>query len=238
MLKNSLLTSASALCIASTAALADGYTPPPVTPVVAPVESPWQGVFYGVHAGYAATEMDVARQGPPGPPPIAVNNDPEGFIGGGHVGYNFLSGRMVYGVVGDFTWMDLDDTNADAPPGPPSTWRSEMDWMLSVRGRVGALVGDNALVYGHAGLAYGKFRAREVGGAGPWANTTSSDAEYGYILGLGGEAMVSRKMSVFAEYSYAEFDDIPSVTPAGPPGTISFDNDPIHLFKLGLNFRF
>lgn len=239
MVQNRILTSVAALCVSSAAAFGDGYTPPPVTPIVEPVASPWQGVFYGIHAGYAATEMNVARPGPPGPPPIAVNNDPEGFISGGHVGYNFQSGRMVYGVIGDFTWMDVNDENSNPrPPGPPSRWRSEMDWMLSVRGRVGFLASDSALIYGHAGFAYGKFEVEEVGGNGPWAGLNSSDAELGYILGLGGEAMVSEKISVFAEYSFAQFNDIPSIAPAGPPGTISFDNDPLHMLKVGLNFRF
>jgi len=136
--------------------------------------------------------------------------------------------------------MDLSDTT----PAPlfagalPSTWKTEYNWVASVRGRVGVLAGERALIYGHAGLGYAEMKNSEIGGVGPWAFLSQTDQEFGYILGVGVEAMAVGQMSVFAEYSYMAFEDPSSLIPVAPPGAISFNNDPIHVVRFGLNYHF
>lgn len=216
--------------VAQTAA-AGGYAPPPPEPEpVAPARTPWEGVYVGPNIGYAFTDNDISA--PPGAAGFPVDTDPDGLVGGAQVGYNFRSGNTIYGLVGDFTWMDVEDTQAN----PPIAWRTEYGWTLSLRGRVGFLANENTLIYGHGGVAYAEIENTYLAGVPGGGGITFSDQEIGYIVGAGAEMMATQNMSVFAEYSFMGFDDPDSViSPAGPT---DFDNDPVHQFKLGLNFHF
>lgn len=241
MLNFTALSALTALILSATSALAGSYTPPPPEPPLAdPAPTLWQGAFAGLHVGYGATDNDISSPGAAaGPPGFAIRNSPDGFLGGGQIGYNFRDGRMVYGVIGDFTWMNLSDAKSNVVVGAlPTTWETQYNWMASVRGRVGVLTNERTLIYGHAGLGYAEIRNHEIGGVGPWAGISKTDQEFGYILGAGVEAMAFGDISVFAEYSYMDFEDPGSLTPVAPPATISFRNHPVHMVKFGLNYHF
>lgn len=67
-----------------------------------------------------------------GAPTLHVERD--GFVGGGHLGYNFQRGAIVFGVEGDFEGADLHK-HVRSPAGITSEGAIDSDWEGSIRGR-------------------------------------------------------------------------------------------------------
>lgn len=114
--------------------------------------------------------------------------DPSGFVGGGHVGYNFqVSERLLLGLEADLQGATIRGGGAQAglfrdsiswndgpgahPCGPAvdclldrttagfGRVDAAVDWLGTARGRLGYLVAPDLLIYGTAGFAYGGVRA-------------------------------------------------------------------------------
>jgi outer membrane immunogenic protein len=115
----------------------------------------------------------------------AVSNTahPNGVIGGGQIGYNYqFSPNGVFGIEADIQGADQRASGQIADPfvfstcflGSPlgcsspgsgvvlnpgtvlTSYQAKIDWFGTVRGRLGVLVGDQLLIYGTGGLAYGE----------------------------------------------------------------------------------
>ena len=83
----------------------------------------------------------------------------DGFVGGVQLGRNWQSGAMVYGIEGDLSLSGADS----------------IDWLGTVRGRLGYLLSQGILLYGTAGLGLVDF---DGGGV---------EAEFVYGLGIEGK---------------------------------------------------
>ena len=108
---------------------------------------------------------------------------PNGVIGGGQIGYNYqFSPRWVLGFEADIQGSGERGSNAFADPfsttvcsiaaaGPPpgclaapgtlnataaTAYDAKISWFGTVRPRLGFLIGDQVLLYGTGGLAYGR----------------------------------------------------------------------------------
>jgi outer membrane immunogenic protein len=99
-----------------------------------------------------------------------------GFVGGVQLGYNWQARQIVYGVEGD---LSLSGANS-------------VDWLASVRGRVGYLIDPRLLVYGTAGLGL--------------VNDHGTDA--GFVYGLGIEGKLNPTMSARLEYLSFNSDSV------------------------------
>src|SRR4051812_26482961 len=79
------------------------------------VETPvydWSGFYIGVHAGYGDPNYDGVFDSsnlPAEPSGAAFAKDitADGFIGGIHAGYNVQTGKLVWGVEADATFLDF-----------------------------------------------------------------------------------------------------------------------------------
>jgi outer membrane immunogenic protein len=89
-----------------------------------------------------------------------------GLVGGVQLGYNWQAKQIVYGVEGDVSLSSA----------------GSIDWLASVRGRLGFLMQPRVLIYGTAGLV----------------NDHGADAGLGY--GLGVEGKLNPAMSARPEY--------------------------------------
>jgi outer membrane immunogenic protein len=98
-----------------------------------------------------------------------------GFVGGVQLGYNWQARQVVYSVEGDFSLSG----------------EHSIDWLASLRGRLGYLIQPRVLVYGTAGLGL-------VNGGG-------TDA--GFVYGLGVEGKLTRTMSARLEYLAYDTDN-------------------------------
>jgi outer membrane immunogenic protein len=144
----------------------------------------WQGLYLGVHAGY----------GEAGPL--------DGGLAGGQIGYNWQRGQIVYGweadvSIADISWEFLGIT-------------AEIDWLASVRGRVGYLFHPGYLAYLSAGLAYTHVEVSHhfLGSV--------DDGGTGFVFGIGLEGKLTETSTLRVEY---------------------LDHDDLDIVRVGLNFR-
>jgi outer membrane immunogenic protein len=174
--------------IASIPAAADGgnqaYPDRPYYPSI------WQGLYAGVHVGFG--------------------NGDGGVLGGGQLGYNWQSGRIVYGVEGDFALSSIKD---EACVGFACASAS-LDWMATARGRIGYLIDPRILAYATAGIGIVSWSA-EGGIIGcPGCTIKLDGTDSGFVFGVGVEGKISETMTARIEFlSGGDFQ--PDVVRAG-----------------------
>jgi outer membrane immunogenic protein len=156
------------------------------------------------------------------------NANADGFIGGGQVDYNFQwGGNIVVGAEADFQGAAIRGSggfigffSVPGPIGRPSnvvsavSHQKSVDWLGTVRGRIGYLVTPSLLAYATSGLAYGGVTANVAiaqgwGGPGNGGRllTTGaagyfSDTRVGWTVGDGFEWMFAPNWSTKVEYLY------------------------------------
>lgn len=206
---------------------------------------------------------------------VAPSSSNGGFIGGGQIGYNWqFNNIFVAGVEADIHGVTNNDSGSafvtGALAGAPTlatprplveiaSVRRSLDYLGTVRGRLGYLFTPTLLVYASGGLAYGGVHS-SVGifqsfntdpsvtpalGAGAF-----SDTRVGWTVGGGLEWMFLPNWSAKAEYLYYDLGNVTySVTPLTSLSTISgtvvgsafpqaqtrFDG---HVVRAGLNYHF
>ena len=199
------------------------YVPPPL-----PVFS-WTGLYIGGQAGYAFGEDHGVN---PGNAPAGRTSHPSGFIGGGHVGYNFAGipglaagiGGLVVGLEGDIDGSTYRDTY-----GVTAVATMRNDIQGSVRGRIGYAV-DRVLFYATGGAAFATFHDE-------FRNPTLaafSTSRVGYTVGGGVEYGITNQWSVRAEYRYSDFGSYREF----PNGTPVTKRETIQRVQGGVSYRF
>jgi outer membrane immunogenic protein len=224
---------------ASAADLAPVYTKAP--PIEVAPACVWCGFYVGGNVGYAGSESTsvnssavVTNPGVVTPGALAAAEaalgtgipvgSRNGIIGGGQFGYNFQSGRFVAGFEADIqglsgraTGTSVTSVLADggAIPGSATlTATNSVNWLGTVRGRIGIAAAPNFLIYGTGGLAYGGVNSStgiNQAFSGPAAavlglNGTSlasgnfSETRVGWTVGAGGEWMFTSNWSAKLEY--------------------------------------
>lgn len=157
-------------------------------PYVAVPVFTWTGFYVGVNAGYGFNANDnrnnnfgTFNAGPGtftaplgGYTGVVSNgvfggrNSNDGFVGGGHAGYNYQFGNVVIGLEADAQYTDFGNNSRNnqgtvvtLTPGVVGFsgavnggLASGLDFYGTVRGRVGYAF-DRVLVYGTGGFAYG-----------------------------------------------------------------------------------
>ncbi len=261
MLRRTLLASAGVMALAGAAFAADlPYKAPP--PVYQPPPPPlWTGFYAGLNAGYTfgGSNNVNALTSVVNPGVGAFNNTfgaaaaasatgvlplrNEGFIGGGQIGYNFqIANAWVVGFEADIQGTGARDsariTQVAPRAGAIDPVRSDVfvanaiDYLGTVRGRIGFLWGPNLLIYGDGGFAYGGVRQDasvfsqttvSLFPAGP-AFGSLSTTRTGWTAGGGLEWMVAPNWSVKAEYLYYDL------------GTTTFGLGPLTRLNVATSF--
>jgi len=209
------------------------------TPAVEPAFN-WTGFYAGVHGGYGWGKFDTDEVDP------AVHVKPDGWLGGGQVGFNYQFGNnLVLGVEADAAFADLKDSTStrldiiDDIYHLDITAESKIDAFGTVRGRI-AYAADRFLPYVTGGLAWAdvKYSVNTVGVlyGDPVSNDSASTRETmtGWVLGGGLEYALTNHVTAKAEYLYADLGSHDFELDAGP-----FRADVIvQTAKLGLNYKF
>jgi outer membrane immunogenic protein len=159
------------------------------------------------------------------------SSNSSGFIGGGQIGYNwqFFNGAAVAGIEADIQGIAYSNNNRNfisAVPAPLGnnvvtviSARKSVDYLGTVRGRLGWLFTPTLLVYGTGGLAYGGVTLNVAGyqsvvPAGPNFTTTGfsggqfSDTRVGWTAGGGLEWMFMPNWSAKVEYLYYDLGSV------------------------------
>lgn len=244
------------------AAPAKLYTKAPYTKAPVMAGNPWSGWYGGVNAGYVdgssainTNAVVISSSSTPGTAPAMASGATSqlstgngGGLGGAQLGYNtMLSPTFLAGFEADIQGSSLRNgaTAANTTPSPGSgfsfataiaTSRS-LDYIGTVRGRVGAVVTPGMLLYVTGGLAYGGVKSSTSisqiapGGNAPAMGTAGSfsDNRAGYTVGAGAEWMVMSKWSVKGEYLYYDLGSANYGT-----GGFGFDEGPTNFPGFGV----
>jgi outer membrane immunogenic protein len=200
----------------------------------------WEGFNVGVTGGYAwtnnprisTTAMPLPTPGalvvPPGVPvpdatPFALatigsleGGAAGGFIGGGQLGYQkVFASRVTAGLEADI--QGVVGAGGAAIAVTPSTEfhaTTRLDYLATLRGKIGYLVTPDFLVYGTGGLAYGGMSSTMsilqpgVGLDGGSGRSGAFTARVGWSAGAGVEWMFLPNWSVKAEYLYYDLGSV------------------------------
>jgi outer membrane immunogenic protein len=182
-----------------------------------PTPFTWSGFYVGAHAGYGWSSIDWQSG------PLDGSHDGEGLVAGGQIGFNMQSGRLVYGVEADATasWME----------GSAGSASHSVEWLYSVRARLGLSSADNRwLFYVTGGAAWADVDYGSAGFGG------HSDMHFGWVAGAGIERALAPNLTARVEYLYYDFDSLSA--PAGALGGAT-DLDPtMQTVRFGLNYKF
>lgn len=172
----------------------------------------WTGLYAGLQAGYGFADGYVFDGGG-----VYGRPDPDGFIGGATLGYNFQRGQVVWGIETDFSYADIGGRDAGTS--------ADVDWLWTLRGRVG-LDMNGWMPYFTGGLAVADLTAND--GTGSRGDTVT-----GWTVGGGVEVKLDRAWSIKAEYLYVDLSDSFS-TNAGDRASI----EDMHVVRAGINYKF
>ena len=156
-MKKLLLAGVALAALSGSAVAADlarpAYAPPP------PVYT-WTGLYWGVNVGYswghAKDEVTLLGVGT-----FSESQKVDGVVGGFQSGYNYQFGQWVLGLETDFQASGQKGGTTlqiTALPVTTLTTDHKLTWFGTSRTRLGVLWSPNVLLYGTAGVAYGRSR--------------------------------------------------------------------------------
>lgn len=172
-----------------------------------PVIYNWQGFYIGMQGGYAG-DWSEGDNG---------NSLSNGWVGGGHLGYNWQFDSWVVGLEGDVEWSGIgpdgdDDLFDDAFAA--FGYDVDRDYNLLASARVrGGYAFDRMLLYMTGGYAYASAdfevqQQRRFSGINNFQRTdTYSEGLNGWTIGAGVDAFVLPNLTVGLEYRYTDFED-------------------------------
>jgi outer membrane immunogenic protein len=185
--KTGVLALAAASLMWSGAALADGCH-----------YGPFNGLYIGASVGYGGLDADQHPLGEP-----KLSSDDGSVIAGGHVGYNIQCGRLVFGVEGDLSYLDLK-TSATQPD--QTNYITKVDALGPLRGRLGLAIHDTPLLYATVGVAWADRTHHLIAPNSPGGFFQQSDSDWatGVVVGGGIEFLRHDRWSLRAEALWAD----------------------------------
>jgi outer membrane immunogenic protein len=210
-------------------------------PVLANPIADWSGFYLGGDVGWAGARQTGTAAALPagfGAPAIpggglagfgilpvdfgSLNSN--GFTGGVYGGYNWQAGHSVFGVEGDFSYLDRSSSSTPqalfstfgattAIGGASLQLTTSAHWLASVRGRIG-YAWDKAMVYATGGAAFTHVNYNQnlvagvltgIVGLPPTSSVGFSQDKVGYAAGVGVEWMMATNWLLRLEYLHYGF---------------------------------
>jgi iron complex outermembrane recepter protein len=235
----------------------------------------WAGPYLGINVGYSAgkSNTDAVFSDPTGTPLFATGSTDNlnGVIAGFQGGYNWMaSSWLVAGIEADIQLSTQNTTPTficpgalcnsaigDVAPAAAALDRAQkLDWFATVRGRLGAVVTPDTLMYLTGGLAVAEIKT-----AGTVAGFSSSVDENGNLVatpvglgfydhrtkagwtaGAGFETHLSGNLTGKIEYLYLDFGSVSTVAtnPSNStPLAVNLESRVTdHIVRVGLNYKF
>jgi outer membrane immunogenic protein len=183
----------------------------------------------GATLGYGWSKLDYQYATFP-----STEFNAQGIEGGILGGYNFQTGNFVYGVEGDFTFMDLSrHVLRDTVPCIDEGCSAKVDWYGTLRGRLGYSIG-NLMPFITGGLAVGRVKGNaDLGACDFVSHCGFKDTRAGWTLGAGTEWKINSKWSLKAEYLYVNLGKPHFNESSVTTNNIAFSNA-----RLGISYHF
>jgi len=227
-----------------------------VLPFASPASAAdWGGFYGGGSLGYGWGKADTSFKvdGPIPTPldPSTLTPKPKGGLLGVQVGYAWQSGNLVYGAEADFSLSGMKDKDKTAhftaggppPPGSKMESKQEIDWLSTLRARLGYAPAGDWLIYGTGGPALGHIKSKATLES-PFIGYPGSESgtRWGWTAGAGAEWAMSRAASFKFEYLHYDLgsaSDRGNPVPSGPPFQTKYVWDAKgNILRAGVNFRF
>lgn len=255
--------------LGGTASMPSGKEMKQVAPAPPECDFSWTGFYLGGNVGYGWNNSDVDFEPLPDAAtfvflnPQTLEPDPSGVIGGGQLGFNWQIGKwFVIGAETDFQGTDIEDndrveafegfTANGTNPDRFLAAHERVQWLGTVRGRIGIAPWCRMLIYGTGGLAYGNvdysaqtnFGTTFFHGAAYPVDFTETNT--GWCAGGGIEYAITHHWTVKVEYLHYDLGDesrtaierIAGVPPAVPFFVhYNFDTSG-DIVRGGVNFKF
>ena len=206
----------------------------------------WSGLYGGAHIGGGWISSNATFTGTTGvpfdPTGTSYDIDHSGFLGGLQLGYNYQTGNWVFGVGGDFSWINASQdtvTNGSLLAGSVIHSQVKTDWLATLTGRVGYAM-NNWLLYakGGAGWARQTYGGYATSGGATVLVNDITDTRTGWTVGGGVEWGFGRNWSAFLEYDYLDFGT-KSYALTSTTSTSTYDvKSSASELKAGVNYRF
>jgi outer membrane immunogenic protein len=231
---------------------------------VAPIAYSWTGFYFGINGGYGWNST-TGDQFCTTPAPASVVGGvgcsasqsgtlkPNGGIFGAEAGYNFQTGKFVWGIETDIQWSGIKASASALPvaccipflaPNDGTLAMSQnLNWFGTFRGRLGITAWDRGLLYATGGLIYGQesVSQRLTFPVAPIIYPASaSSTRTGWTLGAGLEHAFTQNLSGKIEGLYYDMGSqtIAFVHPLlRYTASATFDYRG-SLVRAGLNYRF
>jgi outer membrane immunogenic protein len=200
----------------------------------APVAN-WAGFYLGGNFGGATARDRTTATG--FGVTDAFNLAPDGFIGGGQIGYNWQAANWVFGIETDFQGSIQRD-NRTVVLLSRAAYDAKLPWFGTARGRIGYSVG-STLFYATGGAAYGSVKTNVVTAA---TNETFSKTKTGWTAGAGIETpftlfnLFGPSWTSKTEYLYVDLGSVTNTFAAGAIANTTKVTE--HVFRTGINYHF
>ncbi len=215
---------------------------------VTPPTANWAGFYIGVNVGSVLGRDASSLTAGPGFTE-QFHLVPDGYAGGGQIGYNWQAAAWVFGLEADVQGAFARDRDACVVfcvPAVSASLKQTLPWFGTVRGRLGYSVG-STLFYGTGGFAYGqtKTEINEFATATGFANLTVTRTRGGWTAGAGIESPLKLFASLLGpnwtaktEYLYVDLGRTsdPFVALATPQAFATRTQE--HIFRGGINYHF
>jgi outer membrane immunogenic protein len=278
-MKRVTILAAAAMGVALTqSALAADLGVRPAPPVYAPpvaIAPTWTGVYIGFNGGWgwSNSNNNTLTVGPTLPPgafgvftPATFggiggndNNNKNGPVFGGQLGYNYQAGNWVFGVEGDVDGTNIRNNQSGAitlaPVGVVGSGflNVKQEWLASIRGRLGYTWGPG-MIYVTGGGAWtgvkadGSATVASTIPGGTFLETGTFDQSKtlsGWVVGAGYEWMIAPNWALRGEYLYYGFTGnnnnnsgtlvfpVSGVAVAGNTGKLNTS-----VVRIGLDYKF
>ena len=207
-------------------------------PVAVAALPSWTGFYVGINGG-AAAMSDPSMSYVDGavnaivPFTVSGSSSVQG-LGGFHLGYNYqMPNNWIVGIEGDWDWTNLKSGASTGLlcSGPPfrgqcggvrvltdnAFLQTEVNWLASIRGRLGYSWNNQWMLYATAGVAFTEtdytgnlnctgIPATFCGGGAQAMRVKSTTTRVGAVLGAGAEFKPVENWVLGAEYLYYRFD--------------------------------
>jgi outer membrane immunogenic protein len=203
----------------------------------------WGGFYGGAHVGYGTGSFDgCGAFGPIGTVTACEGNDYpvygpfSGWIGGGQIGYNHQWNSFVLGgeIAGSFSGMEHHN------PTAPGDLHWKIPWLVTLTAHGGVSLDhvglNNFMLYGLVGAAIARAEHSHAPGGGGGGCFFNNDLS-GFVAGLGAQAKVTEKISIFGEWNHIVFANASGycVDVNNQENKLKFDTT-ADIFKVGANF--